>query len=165
MKSKEKEEVLADFKDKKIDILVATPVVEVGIDIPNATIIVIEASERFGLSQLHQLRGRVGRGEKQSYCLLFTESKSEITLQRLKAMEKINFGAELAELDLKLRGPGQLFGTMQHGIPKLKVASFSDFALIKKAKNEADKIYPKLKDFPLLEQKISDINSKQITPD
>jgi len=165
LKSKEKEAVLNDFKDKKIDILVATPVVEVGIDIPNSTIIVIEASDRFGLSQLHQLRGRVGRGNKQSYCLLFSESKSEKTLERLRAMEKINFGAELAELDLKLRGPGQLFGTLQHGIPKLKIASFSDFALIKNAKSEADKIYPKLKEFPLLEQKINEINTKEITPD
>jgi len=165
LKSKEKEKVLTDFKDKKFDILVATPVVEVGIDISNATIILIEASDRFGLSQLHQLRGRVGRGDKQSYCLLFSESKSEKTLERLRAMEKISFGAELAELDLKLRGPGQLFGTLQHGIPKLKIASFSDFPLIKKAKSEADKIYPKLKEFPDLEQKINEINTKQITPD
>jgi ATP-dependent DNA helicase RecG len=165
LKSKEKEEVLGNFKAKKYDILVATPVVEVGIDIANATIILIEASDRFGLSQLHQLRGRVGRGEDQSYCLLFSESKSEKTLDRLKAMEKIYFGAELAELDLRLRGPGQLFGTLQHGIPKLKVASFSDFDLIKKAKTEAEKIFPKLKEFPFLEQKINENNIKQITPD
>src|SRR3990167_5028514 len=122
MKAKDKGEVLTKFRDGKIDILVATPVVEVGIDVPNATIIVIEASERFGLAQLHQLRGRVGRGDKQSYCLLFTESKNLQTLERLKAMEKHNVGSELAELDLRLRGPGEIYGTMQHGRKMLKIA-------------------------------------------
>lgn len=165
MKGKEKEEVLNKFRDGKIDILVATPVVEVGIDIPNATIIVIEASERFGLAQLHQLRGRVGRGDKQSYCLLFTESKNPLTLERLKAMEKHNFGAELAELDLQLRGPGEIYGTMQHGQKILKIASFSDFELIKRVRAEAEKIFPNLKTYPKLVEKLKSITLKQVSPD
>lgn len=166
LKAKEKDKVLQDFRDKKIDILVATPVVEVGIDIANATIILIEGADRFGLSQLHQLRGRVGRGDKQSYCLLFTESKSEQTRKRLKAMETSNVGAELAELDLRLRGPGEIYGTSQHGIKSLKVASFSDFALIEKTKKEAEKIFPELKKYPLLVEKLkSTMTNKQISPD
>ncbi len=165
MKTKEKDEVLDKFRNGKIDILVATPVVEVGIDIPNATIIVIEASERFGLSQLHQLRGRVGRGDKQSYCLLFTESKNSQTLIRLKAMEKHNFGAELAELDLRLRGPGEIYGTAQHGIKMLKIASFSDFDLIQRVRKEAEKIFPTLASFPRLFEKLQTINLKKISPD
>jgi ATP-dependent DNA helicase RecG len=165
LKSKEKEEVLTDFKNKKIDILVATPVVEVGIDIPNATIIMIEASERFGLAQLHQLRGRVGRGEKQSYCLLFTDSKNEVTLARLKSMESIYIGAELAELDLKLRGAGDLYGTAQHGRNMLKVADFSDSSLIEKTKLEANKIFNELSVYPILLQKIKEINNKNVSPD
>jgi ATP-dependent DNA helicase RecG len=165
MKGKEKEAVLDKFRNGKIDILVATPVVEVGIDIPNAAIIVIEASERFGLAQLHQLRGRVGRGDKQSYCLLFTESLSPQTLERLKAMEKYNVGAELAELDLRLRGPGEIYGTMQHGRKMLKIASFSDFDLIQKVKKEAEKIFPKLATYPKLLEKLKGINLKQVSQD
>jgi len=166
LKTKEKNKVLQDFRDKKIDILVATPVVEVGIDIPNATIMLIEASERFGLAQLHQLRGRVGRGDKQSYCLLFTESNNEQTLKRLKAMETTHVGAKLAELDLRLRGPGEIFGTSQHGIQNLKVASFSDFVLIEKTKKEAEKIFPDLNKYPLLVEKLKSISSnKQVSPD
>src|SRR3989344_3821383 len=165
MKAKDKEKVLTKFRDGKIDILVATPVVEVGIDIPNATIIVIEASERFGLAQLHQLRGRVGRGDKQSYCLLFTESLNLQTLERLKAMEKHNVGSELAELDLRLRGPGEIYGTMQHGRKMLKIASFSDFDLIKKIRLEAEKIFPNLKNFPRLLEKLKTINLKKVSPD
>jgi len=165
MKGKEKDEVLEKFRTGKIDILVATPVVEVGIDIPNATIIVIEASERFGLAQLHQLRGRVGRGDKQSYCLLFTESLNPETLERLKAMEKHNFGAELAELDLKLRGPGEIYGTMQHGRKMLKIASFSDFDLIQKVRKEAEKVFPMLNNLPKLSEKLKNINLKKVSPD
>lgn len=165
MKGKEKDEVLQKFRNGRIDILVATPVVEVGIDIPNATIIVIEASERFGLAQLHQLRGRVGRGDKQSYCLLFTESKNLQTLERLKAMEKHNVGSELAELDLSLRGPGEIYGTAQHGRKMLKIASFSDFDLIQKVRREAEKIFPNLKNYPKLIEKLKSINLKQVFPD
>lgn len=165
LKSKDKEAVLMDFKKRKIDILVATPVVEVGIDIPNAAIIMIEASERFGLAQLHQLRGRVGRGDKQSYCLLFTESKNEPTLKRLKSMESIYIGAELAELDLKLRGAGDLYGTAQHGRNMLKVADFSDFSLIEKTKREASNIFNQLSKYPILLEKIKEINNKNVSPD
>ncbi len=165
MKSKEKDQVLEDFRNKKYDILVATPVVEVGIDIPNATVILIEAADRFGLSQLHQLRGRVGRGDKQSYCLLFTESKEQQTATRLKALETMHNGAALAELDLQMRGSGELYGTLQHGRKWLKIASFSDFTLIEKAKNEASKIFLKLSDYPLLQEKIAEVNIKQVNPD
>jgi len=164
-KAKEKDAILQEFRNGEFAILVATPVVEVGIDIPNATIIIIEAAERFGLAQLHQLRGRVGRGDKQSYCLLFTDSKSAQTSARLKAMEITHSGAELAELDLKLRGPGNLYGTAQHGIPKLKAASFSDILLIQKAKSAADKTFSSLSQFPLLNQQLSKILSANISPD
>ncbi len=165
LKTKEKDQVLKDFKEKKIDILVATPVVEVGIDIPNATIIVIEAAERFGLSQLHQMRGRVGRGNKQSYCLLFTDSKNEETISRLKAMETLHNGAELAELDLKLRGAGDVYGTMQHGRFKLKIADLSNIVLIHKARVEAQKILPRLSEFPALIQKLEATKTENISPD
>ena len=140
MKAKEKDGVLEDFKKGKIDILVTTPVVEVGIDIPNATIMVIEAAERFGLAALHQLRGRVGRGEEKSYCLLFSNFHSGSAYTRLKAMEKSHSGFELAELDLKIRGPGEVFGTAQSGFPELKIASWSNYGLIKAAKDTAEKI-------------------------
>jgi ATP-dependent DNA helicase RecG len=165
LKAKEKDEVLDKFRNNDIDILVSTPVVEVGIDIKNATIMLVEEGERFGLSQLHQLRGRVGRGNKQSYCLLFTQSQNEMTLERLKAMETMNSGAALAELDLKLRGPGQIYGTDQHGVPKLKVASFSDFSLIGKTKAEAEKIFPEISKYPELLQKVEEINLTQVSPD
>jgi ATP-dependent DNA helicase RecG len=165
MKANEKAEILRKFKEGKIDILVSTPVVEVGIDIPNATIMLIEESERFGLAQLHQLRGRVGRSDKQSFCLLFTSSLNPLTIKRLKGMETIYSGAELAELDLKLRGPGQIYGTSQHGIPKLKVASFSDFELIDKTKREAEKIIQKIDKYPDILKKIENSSPKSISPD
>jgi ATP-dependent DNA helicase RecG len=165
LKAKEKDLILKDFKDRTYDILVATPVVEVGIDVPNATIIMIEAAERFGLAQLHQLRGRVGRGDKQSYCLLFSETQSENTMQRLKAMETMHAGSQLAELDLKLRGPGSIYGTAQHGVPQLKFASFSDFKLIEEAKNAAQQIFVHLEDFPKLTEKLNTIALGNISPD
>lgn len=166
IKTKEKEKIMQDFKNGKFDILVATPLVEVGIDIPNATIIVIEGGERFGLSQLHQLRGRVGRNNAQSYCLIFTDAKNPQAIARLKGMETIQNGAELAELDLKLRGAGDIFGTLQHGELNLKVASFSDFKLIERTMTQAEKILPKLSKYPKLTQEIEKINSSQeISPD
>lgn len=140
LKENEKIQVLNDFKTGKTNILVSTPVVEVGIDIPNATIMLIEGSDRFGLAQLHQLRGRVGRSDKQSYCLLFTENDSEKATQRLKALTTTSSGFELAELDLKLRGPGEVLGIKQHGFGSLKIASWSDTKLIK-ASSEAVSLF------------------------
>ena len=154
LKPTEKEEVLKQFKNGDIDILVSTPVVEVGIDIPNATIMLIEAAERFGLAQLHQLRGRVGRGTKQSYCLLFSNFHSGVAYTRLRAMEKSRSGFELAELDLKLRGPGEIFGTAQSGFPDLKVASWADYDLIKEAKEVAADVIKKPSEFPNLIPKL-----------
>ncbi len=165
LKSKEKDQVLRDFKDKKYHVLVSTPVVEVGIDIPDATIMVIEASDRFGLAQLHQLRGRVGRSNKQSYCLLFSESENEQVLKRLKFMETSHSGFELAELDLKLRGGGDLFGTAQHGFKGFRVANFSDSTLVEEAKMNAESIYPHLKDNKTLLERVDNVTLKLIHPD
>lgn len=165
LKAKEKEEVLKDFKARNYDVLVATPVVEVGIDIPDADIILIEAADRFGLAQLHQLRGRVGRRKKQAYCLLFTETQTPQTLERLKAMEKTNIGAELAELDLRLRGPGEVYGTKQSGRSLLKIADFSDIELIKTTKLEAKNYVSNLNKYPMLKNKIDQINIKIVNPD
>lgn len=165
IKHTEKDQVLADFHDGKIDILVATPVVEVGIDIPNATIMVIEAADRFGLAQLHQLRGRVGRNDKESYCLLFADKPSEKTSMRLKNMETIYSGAELAEIDLKLRGPGDVYGTLQHGIPKLKIASFSDRKTLDTSKKEAQIIFKQLSDYPSLQAKLKSTIIQSVNPD
>lgn len=165
LKTKEKQSTMNDFREKKIDILVATPVVEVGIDFPNATVILIEGSERFGLAQLHQLRGRVGRGEKQSYCLLFSDQTNPTTVKRLKSLEILHNGAELAELDLKLRGPGQLFGTMQHGIPQLRVAQFSNFELIERTRKEAEETFPELSKYPKLLEKMQSLNMQKVSPD
>lgn len=165
MKASEKDQVLSDFKNRQYDILVATPVVEVGIDIPNATVIVIEGAERFGLSQLHQLRGRVGRGDKQSYCLLFTESKTESAITRLKAMETMKSGAELAEYDLTLRGPGEIYGLKQSGVRLLKIAKFTDTELIEKAKKAANNIFPLLTANPVLKEKLQPLLSQKVSPD
>jgi len=167
IKAKEKDQVIQKFRQKKLDILVSTPVIEVGIDIPNATIMVIEGAERFGLAQLHQLRGRVGRGEQQSYCLLFPSTKKQESLKRLKSMETENSGFKLAELDLKLRGPGELHGTRQHGFMKLKIASFSDQKLISTTHALAKKLIhkdPQLKKHPQLAQKIEDLLQQQVEP-
>jgi ATP-dependent DNA helicase RecG len=165
LKAKEKEEVLQNFRKQIFDILIATPVVEVGIDIPNATIIVIEGAERFGLAQLHQLRGRVGRSDKQSYCLLFTESKSHSTWKRLKALETMTQGAKLAEYDLELRGPGEIYGLKQSGIKLLKIASFSDIELISQARKSAELIFPHISKFPALHKSILSITNSSVNPD
>ncbi len=157
LKPQEKTDVLDKFRENKINILVATPVVEVGIDISNAMIMMIEGSERFGLSQLHQLRGRVGRGVLQSYCLLFTESTEPSAIKRLKSLETLHSGPKLAEFDLTIRGPGELFGTKQHGIPLFKIANFSDGALISQAQEAVGtitKTSPDLSQFPQLREKV-----------
>lgn len=130
MKPKEKEEIMKDFKNKKTDILVSTSVVEVGIDIPNASVMMIEGADRFGLSQLHQFRGRVGRAEHQSYCFLFTESPAKNTSSRLRAVVECEDGFKLAEKDLQIRGPGQFFGKEQSGIPDLAMSSLKNPQMI-----------------------------------
>jgi len=137
IKPKDKNQIMEDFKNKKFDILVATSVVEVGIDIVNATVIVIEGAEHYGLSQLHQLRGRVGRGDKQSYCLLFTDSENKTSIERLSLFVKTADGNSLAEYDLQHRGAGQIYGTKQHGYTDLKIASLSDYNLVNKTKAAA----------------------------
>ena len=138
MSSRDKEDVMRGFRDGEIDILVSTAVVEVGIDVPNATVMVIEGAHRFGLSQLHQFRGRVGRGEHKSYCLLLSEFSTPESMERLSAVERIHDGFELAEVDLSLRGPGDFFGTRQSGLPSLRVARLSDQDLLKLAREEAE---------------------------
>lgn len=157
MKAKEKEKIMKEFKEGKIEVLVATPVVEVGIDVPKATVMIIEGADRFGLSQLYQFRGRVGRGKDQSYCFLFTDSLAKTTKQRLKAIENAKDAFELSEKDLKIRGPGDFIGKRQSGIPDLTMSSLTNISLIKDAKEEVEKILLKdsqLKNYPLLEQKL-----------
>lgn len=166
-KSKDKQAIMANLAAGKIDILVATPVVEVGIDIPNATIMVIEGSERFGLAQLHQLRGRVGRGHRQSYCLLFTTNNNQLENRRLRYLTTTHNGLKLAELDLKLRGPGHLYGTTQHGFLNLKLASLTDAKLLTSTRSAADQLLsqdPQLKQHPLLRQKLSSALAKSVSP-
>ena len=133
----DKDHVMRSFHDGKIDVLVSTPVVEVGIDVPNASVMVIEGAHRFGLSQLHQFRGRVGRGEHKSYCLLLADYSTHDAMERLSAVERIHDGFQLAEVDLDLRGPGDYFGTRQSGLPSLRVARLSDHDLFKLAREEA----------------------------
>lgn len=141
MSANEKDRVMRRFRSGELDILVSTPVVEVGIDVPNATVMMVESADRFGLSQLHQFRGRVGRGQQQSYCMLLAQNPSEIGRQRLDLIEKIQDGFELAEEDLKLRGPGEFFGTRQSGLPDLRMAKLSDVALLELARSEAIKLF------------------------
>ena len=149
MASRKKEEVMRQFRDGQIDILVSTAVVEVGIDVPNATVMVVEGSHRFGLSQLHQFRGRVGRGEHKSYCLLLSEYSTPEARERLTAVERIQDGFELAELDLSMRGPGDYFGTRQSGLPNLRVARLSDQDVLRVAREEAAEL---LRDDPGLQK-------------
>jgi ATP-dependent DNA helicase RecG len=141
MSAVEKDKVMRRFRSGELDILVSTPVVEVGIDVPNATVMLIESADRFGLSQLHQFRGRVGRGQEQSYCMLLAQSPSEVGRERLDLIEKIQDGFQLAEEDLRLRGPGEFFGTRQSGLPDLKMAKLSDVPLLELARSEAIKLF------------------------
>jgi ATP-dependent DNA helicase RecG len=144
MKSEEKDAVMTAFKANEIQVLVSTSVIEVGVDVPNATIMLIEGAERFGLSQLHQFRGRVGRGKVQSYCFLYTDSAAEGTMARLKAMTDHTDGFMLAEIDLKLRGPGEVYGVRQSGMPDLKVANLMNGILLDRVRKAAEAFLKKL---------------------
>ncbi|MBP9817952.1 ATP-dependent DNA helicase RecG [Candidatus Shapirobacteria bacterium] len=133
IKTVDRQKILADFQKNKIQILVSTPIIEVGIDFPNSTTIIIQSADRFGLAQLHQLRGRVGRGSDQSYCYLFSESENEKSQARLQFLTTHHQGFEIAEFDLKTRGPGEIFSTIQHGFPSLKLSQLNDYELISTA--------------------------------
>lgn len=161
LKPAEKERAMSEFLRNKISILVATSVVEVGVDIPNATIMIIEGAERFGLAQLYQFRGRVGRSEHQAYCFLFTESQSELTKKRLSALLTAKNAFELSEYDLEFRGPGEIYGVRQSGFLEFKIAKLTDYEIIKQAKEVAQKIMIEDADlnlYPELKQKIQDLN-------
>lgn len=137
-KAKEKNDIITRFANNEIKILVSTTVVEVGVNVPNATVMLIENAERFGLAQLHQLRGRVGRGKHQSYCVLITDSKNDVTAKRMKIMTESNDGFQLSEVDLSLRGPGDVFGLKQHGLPNFKVANiYENMGILKEAQEAA----------------------------
>lgn len=157
MPRKEKDTIMLDFSEGKIDLLVSTVVIEVGIDVPNATVMVVENAERFGLAQLHQLRGRVGRGEEQSYCILVSEGNSTYAKQRADIMASSSDGFYIAEKDLELRGPGEFFGTRQHGLPELKLADLTrHIKILEEAKIRAAKTLsnnPVLSGYPILQEK------------
>ena len=161
MKPKEKEAVMAAFAAGETDLLVSTTVIEVGVDVPNAAVMVVENAERFGLSQLHQLRGRVGRGKHQSYCILISDNQNEETRHRLKILTKTNDGFRLAEEDLRLRGPGDFFGVRQHGLPGLRVADLGcDAQLLQSAQKSAEALLagdPELAHSPALRDRVAEL--------
>ena len=163
IKSAEKNRIMQEFSQNKINVLVATSVIEVGVDMPNATIMVIEGADRFGLAQLYQFRGRVGRSEHQSFCLLFTDSASATTHHRLNSLLEAKNGFELAEKDLAIRGPGEFLGQSQTGLPDLAMRSLNNMELVKKARASAVEIIktdPELKNYPLLRQRIEQFRKK-----
>jgi ATP-dependent DNA helicase RecG len=163
MKADEKNAVMQEFKDNKVNILVSTSVIEVGVDVPNSTMMIIEGADRFGLSQLHQFRGRVGRGEKQSYCFLYTDATSGTTVTRLKAMVDHTDGFKLAEIDMQMRGPGEVYGVRQSGIPDLKMANLMNGLLLNRVRKSAEKVIedsPDLKKYPLLLEKVGELRRK-----
>jgi ATP-dependent DNA helicase RecG len=147
MRTGEKDAVMNSFRDHQLDILVATSVVEVGIDVPNATMMLIEGADRFGLAQLHQFRGRVGRSSHQSYCMLLAEKSGSASDERLKVIEDTQDGFKLAEADLMLRGPGEFFGTKQSGLPDLHVAQLTDVKLLDQARQVAQTVFEQDPDF------------------
>ena len=154
MRPSEKDAVMDDFKNKKLDILVSTTVIEVGVNVPNATLMIIENAERFGLAQLHQLRGRVGRGKHKSYCILIYNSKTEVCKERMAIMEETTDGFKISQKDLEIRGPGEFFGTRQHGLPELRVANiFKHIKILKQAQLEARYIIGQDSKLQLIENK------------
>ena len=156
MLASEKGQIMQDFKDKKFDILVSTTVIEVGVDVPNATIMMIEDADQFGLAQLHQLRGRVGRGQHQSFCYLMMSTNNKPS-QRLREIEKSNDGFHLAEIDMSLRGPGEIYGRMQHGALNLQIATLADTQLIARAQKAAKRFIDSgesLSKYPALEARV-----------
>lgn len=165
LKAEQKEKIMRDFSENKINVLISTTVVEVGIDVPNASVMIIEGAERFGLAQLYQLRGRIGRSSYQSYCFLFSGNEKdhpvpEKTRKRLQALIQAKNGFELAEKDLELRGPGEIFGMEQSGFSNdLKIARLSDVEIIKETGEIAKSLFKnisELKKYPLLEKKINE---------
>ncbi len=163
LKPKEKAGIMKDFRNYKIDILVSTSVVEVGVDVPNATIMMIEGADRFGLAQIYQFRGRVGRGEHQSYCFLFTDSSAKTTRERLQAVLEAKNGFELAEKDLKIRGPGEFLGTAQTGFPDTAMSGLMNPELVKASREAAAKIVqkdPLFKNYPLLKTKLNEFRKE-----
>ncbi|MBQ2891051.1 MAG: DNA helicase RecG, partial [Clostridia bacterium] len=152
MKPKEKDAVMECFAKGETDILVSTTVIEVGVDVPNASVMIIENAERFGLSQLHQLRGRIRRGVNEAFCILFCKSNGEIAKERMKIMKETNDGFKISEKDLILRGPGEFFGVRQHGLPELKIANLSeDMEILKMAGMAAEEILARDKELSLSE--------------
>jgi ATP-dependent DNA helicase RecG len=141
LRPEEKEQVMGHFRNGEFQILVSTSVVEVGVDVPNATVMLVEGANRFGLAQLHQFRGRVGRGEHRSYCVLIPEQEDDLENQRLAAMASTNDGFKLAEIDLDQRGPGDFLGVRQSGLPELRLASLTDIRTIEKARQHALKFF------------------------
>lgn len=162
LKSDEKREVVEKFERGEIQVLVSTPVIEVGIDIPDAAIMVIESGDRYGLASLHQLRGRVGRGDKKGYCFVFVGSNSRQAYKRLKYLEEFDNGLELAEIDMEMRGHGDLYGTMQHGFKRFKVARISDIETLEKAKKYAEEFFPVIGDYPKLLEKIYRVAGRHV---
>jgi len=161
LKAEEKQRIMNEFKEGKIDMLLATSVIEVGVDVPNATIMIIEGAERFGLAALHQLRGRVGRGDKQSHCYLFSDSDNPSTIKRLQALENTSDGFRLAQIDLELRGPGEIYGTMQSGILDLRIADIYDQKIVSEVKEAAESFINKhnLLEYAQLAEKVNSLKS------
>jgi ATP-dependent DNA helicase RecG len=158
MTGAEKDAVMTAFAAGEYDILVSTTVIEVGIDVPNATVMVVEDAERFGLAQLHQLRGRVGRGQEKSYCILISKATGDVAQERLTALKETNNGFVLAEKDLELRGPGDFFGTRQSGLPDLRIASLGDMETLLLARDAGQQLFaddPDLAQYPDLAKQVA----------
>jgi len=164
MKPEEKEEVMSRFRDNEIQVLVATTVVEVGVDVPNANVMVIYNAERFGLAQLHQLRGRIGRGSHQSYCILVTDGKNEEAKRKLQVLEATTDGFKIAEEDLTLRGPGEVLGTAQSGMSDLRFVEFlADGELVREARQLAEEMLegdPELEESPRLRKEVEEMREE-----